>query len=135
MSIGELARAAGVSIKTVRYYESIGLLPEPRRTPAGHRVYSAEMVDRIGFIRRAQSSGLSLAEIGSVLEIKDAGGRSCEHTRALLEGHLAHLDAQMEELRVIRGEVAKLAARADELDPSACRDPNRCQVLSGEPAR
>lgn len=135
MSIGELARAAGVSIKTVRYYESIGLLPEPRRTPAGHRVYSAGMVDRIGFIRRAQSSGLSLTEIGSVLEIKDAGGRSCEHTRALLEEHLAHLDAQMEELQVTRREVAKLAARAAELDPSACTDPHRCQVLSGEPAR
>jgi len=135
VTTGELARAAGVSVKTVRYYESIGLLPAPRRTAAGHRVYHREMVDRIAFIRRAQASGLSLAEVGSVLEIKDSGGRSCEHTRALLEGHVADLDAQMEQLRVMRVEVSRLAERAAELDPSACTDPHRCQVLSASPTR
>lgn len=132
MTIGELARAAGVSVKTVRYYESIGLLPEPRRTAAGHRVYGDDMIDRIAFIRRAQASGLSLAEAGSVLEIKDAGGRSCEHTRALLQGHVAELDEQIEQLTALRAEVAKLADRASELDPAACNDPNRCQVIAVE---
>ena len=85
MNIGAAAKASGLSAKMIRYYESIGLLPEPARTDTGYRSYDEGAIDRLRFVRRAQSAGLSLTEIRSVLELKDAGDRSCEHTAALLE--------------------------------------------------
>lgn len=130
MRIGELADSAGVSTKTVRYYESIGLLPEPGRTPSGYRDYGEDAVERLRFVRDAQATGLSLAEIASVLELKATGATSCAHTTALLERHLGELDDQIERLTAARTELAALAARAGSLDPAGCTDPNRCQVIS-----
>ena len=130
MKIGELAGRTGTTTKTIRYYESINLIPEPARTPAGYRVYDDAAVERLRFIREAQSSGLALTEILSILELKDAGATSCEHTRALLHQHLTDLDAQIEALQQARDELAVMAQRADELDPSECTDPNRCQVIA-----
>jgi DNA-binding transcriptional MerR regulator len=129
MRIGELAERTGTTTKTIRYYESLGLLAEPRRTPAGYREYDVDAVERLRFVREAQSSGLSLAEIQSVLELKAAGATSCGHTAALLRRHLTDLDAQIERLQRARVQLAELAARADHLDPAACTDPNRCQVI------
>lgn len=129
MRIGELATRAGVTAKTVRYYESIGLLDEPERTPSGYRDYDQVALDRLRFIRDAQASGLSLAEIQSVLELKDAGSRSCSHTRRLLDEHLADLDHQIRRLETTRHQLRDLAERASQLDPADCTDPNRCQVI------
>lgn len=129
MKIGELAERGSVTAKTIRYYESIGLIAEPDRTPSGYRDYGAEAVERLRFIRDAQKSGLSLSEIQSVLELKDSGARSCEHTRDLLERHLAEIDTQIARLESARTELAGLAERARRLDPSSCTDPNRCQVI------
>lgn len=130
MKIGELADAVDVTAKTIRYYESIGLLPEPARTPSGYRDYDAAAGERLRFIRDAQATGLTLAEIQSVLELKDAGANSCAHTRSLLERHLEELDGQIERLQSTRREMVALAERAGGLDPTACTDPNRCQVIS-----
>jgi len=129
MRIGELADEAGVSTKTVRYYESIGILAEPCRTDSGYRDYEPDSVERLRFIRDAQSTGLSLSEIQSVLELKDAGSRSCEHTTSLLDQHLAEIDQQLATLHQARDELLTLAERARSLDPTACTDPNRCQVI------
>lgn len=129
MRIGELAEQTGISTKTARYYESIGLLPEPDRTPSGYRDYDVTAIDRVRFVRDAQATGLTLSEISSVLEIKDAGSTSCEHTRVLLDRHLADLDEQIARLQAARTELATMAQRAATLDPSACTDPNRCQVI------
>lgn len=130
MRIGELATEVGLTTKTIRYYESIGLLDEPARTPSGYRIYNSGAVERLRFVKEAQATGLSLAEIGSILEIKNQGGQSCSHTRALLEQHLQDLDRQIIRLQVARGELARLADRAADLDPSKCTDTNRCQVIS-----
>ncbi len=129
MKIGELAETAAVSTKTIRYYESIGLLAEPARTPSGYRDYDEVAAERLRFIRDAQATGLSLAEIQSVLELKDRGHNSCAHTRSLLERHLADLDDQIARLVDARAELVLLAERAGSLDPSGCTDPNRCQVI------
>ena len=131
MKIGELADEVGVTAKTVRYYESIGVLPEPDRGPSGYRSYDDEAVERLRFVRDAQATGLTLAEISSVLELKDAGSGSCQHTTALLERHLGELDQQIERLQEARSELLRLSMRAQGLDPSACTDPNRCQVIGG----
>ncbi len=99
------------------------------RTHGGYRVYGEDAVERLCFVRDAQASGLTLAEIASVLEIKAVGARSCAHTASLLEHHLAEVDAQIERLTAARAELAVLAERARGLDPATCTDPNRCQVI------
>lgn len=133
MKIGQLADAAAVTTKTVRYYESIGLLDPPARTASGYRDYDAGALERLQFIRDAQGSGLRLAEIASVLELKEAGQGSCQHTMALLDRHLEEIDAQIERLRAARSQLAVLAERASTLDPATCTDPNRCQVIDPAP--
>lgn len=130
MRIGELAETAGVSTKTIRYYETIGLLPEPARTDSGYRAYDESGAERLSFIRDAQASGLSLAEIASVLELKEAGTTSCQHTRSLLERHIAEIEAQINRLRETHSTLVAMAERATALDPSTCTDPNRCQVIT-----
>lgn len=129
MKIGELGERCGVTAKTIRYYESIGLLDEPDRTESGYRDYGDAAVERLRFIRDAQATGLTLSEIASVLELKGAGERSCSHTMALIDSHLHSIDAQIEQLVAARRELADLATRAQVLDPAACTDPNRCQVI------
>ena len=130
MKIGELADLCAVSTKTIRYYESIGVLDEPERTASGYRDYSDVAVERLRFIRDAQATGLTLSEIASVLELKGAGERSCAHTALLLEQHLADIDSQIERLQQARMTLAKLSSRAQTLDPAQCTDPNRCQVIA-----
>ncbi len=129
MRIGELAEAAGVTAKTVRYYESIGLMPSPGRTSSGYRRYDHELLDRLRFIRDAQATGLSLTEIGSILELKDAGQGACDHTRGLLAGHLAEIDRQIDRLVATRAALAALSERVADLDPADCTNPTRCQVI------
>jgi DNA-binding transcriptional MerR regulator len=129
MRIGALADRSGLTTKTIRYYESIGLLDDPERTPSGYRDYGDDAVERLRFIRDAQASGLALCEVQSILELKDAGARSCDHTIALLERHVAEIDQQIARLQVARDELVTLAARGRRLDPAACTDPNRCQVI------
>ncbi len=131
MKIGELGQRTEVNTKTIRYYESIGLLDEPARTESGYRNYDDEAVERLQFIRDAQATGLTLSEVASVLELKGAGETSCAHTSSLLQRHLVDLDEQIERLQKARSVLADLADRALSLDPAACTDPNRCQVIDG----
>ncbi len=130
MQIGELAKTAGVTTKTIRYYESIGVLDEPERTESGYRSYGPAAIERLDFVRQAQSSGLALAEIKSILEIKDEGGQTCQHTTELLRRHLEELDAKIIELQTARIELRAMFDRAAELDPADCTDANRCQVIT-----
>jgi DNA-binding transcriptional MerR regulator len=83
----------------------------------------------VRFIRDAQSAGLTLAEVTSVLELKDAGNRSCQHTLALVERHLAEIDDKIAALEDTRRRLTDLARRAEGLDPVDCTDPHRCQVI------
>ena len=129
MRIGELAEQVGVTTKTVRYYESLGLLPPAKRTPSGYRSYDGAALDRLRFVRDAQATGLSLTEIRSIVELKVQGERSCAHTRELLHRHLDDLDRQIERLQAARSALVELADRADDVDPADCTDPHRCQVI------
>lgn len=129
MQIGVLAASTDVTTKAIRYYESIGVLDEPARTESGYRSYGPEAIERLQFIKQAQSSGLALTEIKSILEIKDEGGQSCEHTRELLKSHLDELDRKIIELQQARIELGAMYSRAGTLDPAECTDANRCQVI------
>ncbi len=84
MKIGELARATGVTAKTIRFYEAEGLLPKPQRTYSGYRMYSLEDARRLEFIRKAKRLGLSLGDVRGVLQLHDRSEPTCVHVRSLL---------------------------------------------------
>lgn len=129
MRIGALAELSGLSAQTIRYYESIELLPCPERTPAGYRDYATDAAERLRFIRDAQASGLTLTEVQTLLSMKDAGIGTCAHTLSFLDRHVSEIDTQIERLQAARAELLELADRARGLDPAGCTDPNRCQVI------
>lgn len=129
MRIGALAELSGLTPQTIRYYESIDLLADPERTPAGYREYTAAAVERLRFIGDAQASGLTLAEVQTLLSMKDAGIATCAHTLAFLDRQLGEIDVQLERLQSARAQIVELAGRASRLDPATCTDPNRCQVI------
>jgi len=132
MKIGELARAAGVNTKTVRYYEEIGVLPPARRDPNGYRNYDGEAVGRLRFVRDAQATGLTLDEIISVLELRQQGASTCGHVLGLLEDHLGALDRHISQLQATRDELAHMIQRGQRLDPADCTDPTRCQTIGAQ---
>ncbi|MEX0629673.1 MAG: heavy metal-responsive transcriptional regulator [Chloroflexota bacterium] len=121
MRIGELATLVGVNPKTIRYYESIGLLPEPKRRPSGYRLYGADDVERLAFIRRAQRFGLRLDEIGEVLALRDRGERPCAYVIGAVRRELRDLDERITELNAAREQLAALLARAESLPGPAGR--------------
>jgi DNA-binding transcriptional MerR regulator len=131
MRIGELARRTGVPTKTIRYYEEIGVLPAPDRTANDYRDYPEEAVDRLVFVREAQATGLTLTEIASILDLRGQGEATCHHVIDLLERHLSALDRHIQSLRETRKKLIALTENAKTLDPSECRDPNRCQTITG----
>ena len=130
MKIGELARQAGVSTKTIRYYEDIGLGPRPDRAANGYREYQPTAVAWLRFIRDAQASGLTLTEIGSILELREEGESTCRHVVDLLEQHLHDLVEQIATLQATRVQLESLTDRARHLDPSTCTDEVRCQTIA-----
>jgi len=132
MRIGELAEKTGVTTKTIRYYEGIGVVPEPERMANGYRLYDQADVDRLQFVRDAQAAGLSLVEINVILDLRDQGESTCEHVIEILESHLSAVDRQLVELRRTRDQLQSITDRARTLDPSSCTDPNRCQTISIE---
>ncbi len=111
MKIGQAAAGAGVSIDTIRFYERLGVLPDPPRTPAGYRAYGGSAVERIRLATRLQGLGLTLDEIASALHERDEGHASCETQRWRLEAALGTIEARIAELVRLRGDLrAALAA-------------------------
>lgn len=130
MRIGEVARKTGLTTKTIRYYEEIGLIPQPARDANDYRDYAEDAIDRLLFVRDAQATGLTLTEITSILELRHEGHGTCHHVAELLERHLRDIDKHLEELRKTRRQLAALTERARGLDPADCTDPIRCQTIA-----
>jgi len=128
--IGELAIASGVTTKTIRFYEQAGLLPEPPRTSGRYRDYPLSAAHRLGFIRDAQGAGLALAEIRSILQLRDAGQAPCQHVTTLISRHLEEIDRRMAELIATRAALSGLARRAAETDPHTCTSDDICRILT-----
>lgn len=129
MRIGALARQTGVPTKTIRYYESLGVLPEPQRESNGYRSYTGSAANRLTFIKDAQAAGLNLTEIQWILDLRDSGEDTCHHVADLLDQRIEALDHQMEELQRTRSRLEELASFAHTADPSICTDPDRCQTI------
>lgn len=108
LTVSKLANQVGTSADTLRYYERIGLLPEPARSPAGYRLYEEEAVERVRFIKRAQRFGLRLEEIGELLSIRERGLCPCGRTRRMLEDRVAELTDEMAALQRLRDEIQQM---------------------------
>ncbi len=113
MRIGELAKTAGVTPDTIRYYEREGLLPAAERTPSGYRDYGPEALEDLLFIKKAQALGLKLADVREVLEISAGGKPPCEHVRATVTARLTEVEERLRELRGLRATLRETLERLD----------------------
>ena len=102
MRIGELSSATGIPVRTIRYYEQIGLLPEPARTSAGYRVFGDQNVQHARFIRRSRRLGFSLDQIRSILEVTTCECSPCESVRSIAQENIHTIDRRIAELTAMR---------------------------------
>jgi DNA-binding transcriptional MerR regulator len=126
--IGTLAKTAGLTPDTVRYYEAIGVMPEPERSRSGYRVYVSAAVERLEFIGQAQALGLTLEEIREILALTDGGAEPCDHVRDRLRQRLLEVQRRINELRALRG---RLRAALREAEESSEAEGCRCQIIEG----
>ena len=131
MRIGELARRTGTTTKTIRYYEEIGLLPAPDRASNDYRDYSEAAVDRLKFVRDAQATGLTLTEIGSILDLAQRRGSDLPARRRPPASIIwSRSTITSPPFAGLAGSSSISPTRARSLDPADCVDPNRCQTIS-----
>jgi len=130
MLIGELADAAGLPSQTIRFYERKGLLPAPERGSNGYRTYEESTLTRLHFVQAAQAAGLTLAEIGSIIGLRDHGDVPCAHVASLIDSKLVDVRARIKDLAVLETELENLIERSHRLDPADCTDTDICHILS-----
>jgi Hg(II)-responsive transcriptional regulator len=117
LTIGQLAKEAGVNVQTVRYYERRGLLPEPPRSESGYRKYPLADVGRIGFIRRAQGLGFTLGEVEELLSLRVDPGATPGDVRGRVEQKIAHVESKLGELERIHRALVQMASSCDAHGP------------------
>ncbi len=105
LQIGEVAKRAGVSIDTLRYYEKVKLLPRPTRSSGGFRLFASEHIERVRFIKQAQELGFSLKEIKGLLAT--GGADECRKVRDLLKRKLSELDDRLKAMKSFRHSLAR----------------------------
>lgn len=106
--IGSVAKESGLAIKTIRYYEELGLLKSSGRTDGGYRLFDSNVVVRLSFIKQAQSLGLSLSEIKEFLDIHDQGELPCENVKLKLRDKVLEIERQIEQLQLLKLELERL---------------------------
>jgi MerR family mercuric resistance operon transcriptional regulator len=106
-----LARRTGCNLETIRYYEKIGMMPEPPRTASGYRVYDERHIARLRFILRGRELGFSIEELRGLLALVDGGMQTCAEVKALTEQHLMDVRAKIADLKRIEKVLATTAAQ------------------------
>lgn len=119
--IGRLAKLTGVKVTTIRFYESIGLLPEPVRTQSDRRIYGEADVRRLGFIKHARQLGFAVEAIRDLLELSDHPERVCDGANAIAEEQLAAVDAKIAQLGALREELVRMTAAGCSGPAASCR--------------
>lgn len=117
LTIGRLAKAAGVNVETIRYYQRVSLLTEPVKPYDGFRVYPDETINRIRFIKRAQKLGFSLKDIAHLLSLGDG---HCDDAREQAEAKLTQVEAQIKDLQSMRKTLKKLISECNTDGESGC---------------
>lgn len=114
MKIGDLARVTQCTVETVRYYESVGLLPEPTRTSANYRDYGDAHVERLRFIRNCRALDMTHEEIRGLLVLMDQPDGDCSGVNDLVDEHIRHVEARILELADLKQQLVTLRARCVE---------------------
>jgi DNA-binding transcriptional MerR regulator len=136
-SIGKLAALAGVKVPTIRFYEQIGIMPAPERTPSDRRVYDDAALRRLSFVRHARDLGFDLDSIRSLLDLADEPERPCSEANAIAERHLAVVMGKIARLKALQAELSRMTAECAGGRVSACKvievlhDHDRCSVDHG----
>jgi MerR family copper efflux transcriptional regulator len=129
LRIGEVSRASGVSVKAIRYYETLGLLHPSSRTEAGYRLYGHDALDRLRFVRQAQALGLGLKDIGQIIRIRDGGRAPCEHMQGLVAQQITAVDAKLEQLVDLRRRLVALESDLRQVDNARVAEGIICPCL------
>ena len=107
MTIGVLAQRTGCNVPTIRYYEEIGLIPQARRRPSGHRVYGQAAHELLTFIRRCRDFGFPLEQVRKLVSLAGSEERDCVETRDIAQGHLSQVRAKLTELQSLERALAQ----------------------------
>ncbi|ACK70487.1 transcriptional regulator, MerR family [Gloeothece citriformis PCC 7424] len=119
LKIGEVARESGLSVKTIRYYEELGLLtPSVTRSPTGYRLFAQSVFNRLAFIKRAQSLGLNLNEIQEILTVHDQGHLPCGMVKEHLVQKLSAIEEQIQALTILKSELQGILCGWQEMPKS-----------------
>ncbi len=118
LTIGQVAKKAGVNVETIRYYERLGYIPKPPRPRSGYRQYSEETVNRIQFIKRAQKLGFTLKEISELLSLKVDSGNTCADVKRRAEAKITDIEEKIHNLQGIKKALAKLVAMCSGKGPT-----------------
>jgi MerR family mercuric resistance operon transcriptional regulator len=124
LTIGQVARQAGVAVDTVRFYERRGLLKEPARKESGYRQYTEDVVDRLRFIRRAKDLGFSLKEIAELLALRVDATTTCAEVKDLAAAKIADIEAKIRSLGRVKAALRKVANRC-----RGCGPTSECPIL------
>lgn len=123
MKIGDLARATGTKVETIRFYEAEGLIPAPARSASNYRLYEQAHLDRLSFIRRSRDLGFTLDQVRTLLRLADDRNAPCGEVDALAAANIAEIDRKVADLRALRGELVR---RLDTCAGSTIAD---CQII------
>jgi Cu(I)-responsive transcriptional regulator len=121
LAIGTLAKRTGTKVQTIRYYEQIGLLPEPGRTEGGQRRYGDTDLDRLAFIRHARQLGFTLEAIRELLDLSDNPSRSCAEVDVIAHRQLKEVEARIARLEALRTELKRMLRECSRNTVSDCR--------------
>ncbi len=121
LSIGALAKATDVKVTTIRFYEQIGLLPEPLRAANDRRVYDERTLSRLAFIKHARQLGFAVDAIRTLLQLSDQPDQSCEQANILAAEQLAAVDSKIARLEALRGELQRVVSAACQGRVADCR--------------
>nr|WP_111298547.1 helix-turn-helix domain-containing protein [Paracoccus saliphilus] len=122
-TIGKLSAATGVKVPTIRYYEQVGLLPQPARTQGNQRLYDRRAVQRLSFIRHARDLGFPLDAVRELLGLADDPDRSCAAADAIARRQLHEVNARIQRLNALRDELERM------LRHCACGTISECRVI------
>lgn len=121
LTIGTLAKKTGTKVQTIRYYEQIGLMPEPDRTAGGQRRYGHTELDRLAFIRHARQLGFPLEAIRELLDLSDAPDRPCHEADEIARRQLKQVEQRMARLEALRTELKRMVKECGGGKTSQCR--------------